>query len=334
MTAVVNKVNHMFTLMKILSQGRELYAQDKALQEELEINERTLRRYLDEVVDNFENILIVEKKRKDLSNRKTTVFRVVDKKKDISNILQFFLQSNTDLSWVLKLLHEQDPSIITDSKENVKRAVENILHENDDVFIFRSPPFELIQNDKQKKIFSTIKRAVQNHEYANISYFYDKEELLENVKCLKMVYMHNNWYLAVEDNKEQFRFLRMAFIQTIGYANKVTYQPIKVTRYKQFFQEFQNAFSLPYEKQKTAYLQTSSKIAKYFKQDMKTFFTSQKFIKENSDNSIEFSIKYSQSIEILPFIKQWLPDITILEPESLKSELKKDLDSALKDYLK
>lgn len=334
MTTVVKKVNYMFTLMKMLSEGRELYAQDKALQEELEINERTLRRYLDDINHNFSNIIILEKKRKDLSNRKTTVFRVVDKKKDISDILQFFLQSNTDLSWVLKLLHEQDPSIITDSKEDVKLEVENILHENDDVFIFRSPPFELIQNDKQKNIFSTIKRAVQNHEYATITYCYDKEEILEDAKCLKMVYMHHNWYLAIEDNTEQFRFLRMTFIQTIGYANKITYQTIKVTKYKKFFQEFQNAFSLPRKKQKIAHLQASSKIAKYFKEDMKTFFTSQKFIKENSDNSIDFSISYSQSIEILPFIKQWLPDITILEPESLKSELKKDLDSALKEYLK
>jgi len=128
-----NKFNHIFTLMKMLTMGREIYAQDESLQVELSINERTLRRYLDDIHNNFSDILVIEKKRKDLSNRNTTVYRVVDKKKDVSNILQFFLNNNTDLSWVLELIHTQDPSLINDSKKDIKQAVENILHENDNI---------------------------------------------------------------------------------------------------------------------------------------------------------------------------------------------------------
>lgn len=330
----VSKTNHIFTLMKMLARGREIYAQDESLQGELGINERTLRRYLDDIRDNFSDILVIEKKRKDLSNRNTTVFRVADKKKDVSDILKFFLNNDTDLSWVLELIHTQDPSLINDSKKDIKQSIENILHDNDNIFIFRSPPFELLQDEQQKQLFASAKRAVQNHEYATVTYFYDMEEILHDVKCLKMVYMHNNWYLAIEDDKGQFRFLRMAFIQTINYAKKVTYQPAKIAKYNRFFQEFQNAFSLPDKKQKVAYLRASSKVAKYFKKGRKPFFASQKFIKENGDKSIELSIKYSQPIEVLPFIKQWLPDITIISPEDLQDELKLDLENALKKYLK
>ncbi len=332
MTTVVNKVNHIFTLMKILSEGRELYVQDELLQDELGINERTLRRYLEDIIENFSNIVIVEHKRKDLSNRKTTVYRVIDKKKDVSTVLQFFLENTTDLSWVLKLLHEQDPSLLKDSKEDVKSAVEGLLRENEDIFLFRSSPFETIQNDEEKKLFAIAKRAVKNHEYTTITYFYDQQEILQNVKCLKMLYMHNNWYLAIEDDQGKFRFLRLAFIKTIHYADKVTFQHAKVAKYNKFFDNFQNAFSLPEVEQKIAYLRASSKIAKYFNEPMKPFFRSQKFIQEHKDRSIEFSVQYTQALEILPFIKQWLPDITIQAPQSLQNELTQDLKNALKEY--
>jgi predicted DNA-binding transcriptional regulator YafY len=304
------------------------------LQDELGINERTLRRYLEDIVENFSIIVIVEQKRTDLSNRKTTVYRVINKKKDVSTVLQFFLENTTDLSWVLKLFHEQDPSLLEDSKEDVKFAVEGILHENEDIFLFRSAPFETMQNDKQKKLFATAKRAVKNHEYATITYYYDQQEILQNVKCLKMIYMHNNWYLAIEDDQGKFRFLRLAFVQTIQYADKITFQPAKTAKYNKFFENFQNAFSLPDVEQKIAYLRASNKIAKYFNESMKPFFRSQKFIQEHNDGSIEFSMHYTQALEVLPFIKQWLPDITIQAPQSLQNELTQDLESALKEYSK
>ena len=62
---------------------------------------------------------------------------------------------------------------------------------------------------------------------------------------------------------------------------------------------------------------------------MKKFFPSQKFISED-ENGVIFSINYTQSLEILPFIKRWLPSMEILEPQELKDELKKDLEKALK----
>ena len=58
---------------------------------------------------------------------------------------------------------------------------------------------------------------------------------------------------------------------------------------------------------------------------MKPFFPSQKFIKTNDDGSIDFSIDYTNYMEIAPFIKQWQPDITILSPDTLREKIRKDL---------
>ena len=62
---------------------------------------------------------------------------------------------------------------------------------------------------------------------------------------------------------------------------------------------------------------------------MKKFFRSQKFISETKDNGVLFSVEYTQDLEILPFIQKWLPDLEILEPQSLKDSYKIKLKKAL-----
>jgi len=83
------------------------------------------------------------------------------------------------------------------------------------------------------------------------------------------------------------------------------------------------------EKKKKAILRASPKIAKYFDKSMKTFNSSQKFIQKNDDGSIDFSLEYTQPLEILPFIKKWLPDLKIVAPDELNEVLIADLKSYL-----
>jgi hypothetical protein len=57
---------------------------------------------------------------------------------------------------------------------------------------------------------------------------------------------------------------------------------------------------------------------------MKKFMSSQKFF-EKVDDEVVFTLEYTQELEILPFIKRWLPDLIILEPKELKDRLDEDL---------
>jgi predicted DNA-binding transcriptional regulator YafY len=61
---------------------------------------------------------------------------------------------------------------------------------------------------------------------------------------------------------------------------------------------------------------------------MKKFFPSQQFIKKEND-SVIFSVEYTQPLEILPFIKKWMPNLVILEPTELKEELKNEIQKML-----
>jgi predicted DNA-binding transcriptional regulator YafY len=338
-TTVNQKINHIFSLLEKLANGQELYPQDINLQEELfgdhkelkdaiKANERSLRRYLEEIHQLYGHIVLTEKKTKEFADRKVTIYRVSDKK-DVSSVLKFFLEEKSDLTWVIQILHEQDPSLLHELEADTKKAIEDELKDDEDIFLFSTKPFEVLESQEQKKIFSNLKRAVKLHEYRNIFYYYNEDIVYENVKCLKMIYAQNNWYIGVETEEELFKLLRIHFIKEIKYSKKNTYQKSVLQKYQSYFQRFENAMSLATQEPNTAILKASPNIAIYFEEGMKPFFKSQKFIKKNLDGSIEFSVSYTQPLEILPFIKQWLPGMVLQAPNDLKVILNKELEESI-----
>ena len=61
-TTTSKKINHIFALMIRLANGEELYAQNKRLTEEIGVDERTMRRYLNEIHEMFGHIVVTEKR--------------------------------------------------------------------------------------------------------------------------------------------------------------------------------------------------------------------------------------------------------------------------------
>lgn len=339
-TTVNQKINHIFSLLEKLANGQELYPQDVNLQEELfgknkelkdaiKANERSLRRYLEEIHQLYGHIVLTEKKIKEFADRKVTVYRISEKK-DVSSVLRFFLEEKSDLTWVIQMLNEQDPSLLHELESDTKKAIEDELRDDEDIFLFSSKPFEIFESKEQKKIFSNLKKAVKLHEYRKIYYRYNEDIIYENVKCLKMIYAQNNWYIGIETEKEIFKLLRIHFIKEVNYSKKNSYQKNVLKKYHGYFQRFENAMSLATKNPNTAILRASSKIAMYFEEDMKPFFKSQKFIKKNNDGSVEFSVIYTQPLEILPFIKQWLPNMLVLSPKTLRNSLLNELQDSIK----
>ena len=325
----------MFILMSRLAEGEELYKQHEELRAQLgDINERTLDRYLQDIHELYGNIVVTEKKKKEFTERKVTVYRVADRKKDVSQILKFFLENSNDLGWVLQMINENDPSFLKELDESDRYDIEKNIKEDEGIFVFKSTPFENMENPEQKKIFTQLKKAVKNHEYRTIVYHKNKQEELKDLKCLKLVYMNNNWYLAVENDVKRFRFLRLSFIQQVKYASvgKESFQLSRVDDRNKYFDSLQNAMTLVGKPFKKAVLKVSPDVALYFEKEMKPFFPSQEYIRTDEDGSIVFSIEYTQPLELLPFVKQWQPDMTILSPQELKKDLIADMRKSLENH--
>ncbi|BDY11973.1 helix-turn-helix transcriptional regulator [Hydrogenimonas cancrithermarum] len=331
--AVQKKVENLYALMDKLARGEELYPQNVRIQEELGVDERTLRRYLEEeIYPKYSHIVVTEKKKVDRGGRRVTVYRVADRERDVSEIFRFFIESSDDLSWLLQLVHENDPSLLKGYAKESRRHMESILKDQERVFRFVGSPFENLDDVHLKDIFSRLKNAVKNREYRTVVYKKGgRSETLEDIKCLKLFHMSDNWYLACEMNDGSFRFLRLAFIEDIQYANKkkVGYRRQVLEKYEDFFKKVQNPMTLfgPFER---AVIVASPRVAFYFDEGMKPFFPTQRFVGKLPDGSVEFTLEYTQPMEILPFVKRWMPDLTIREPESLREALKKDLEEGLK----
>ncbi len=330
MTNRQNKLFHLIRLLGYMLKGRELYAQDATLIDELDVDERTLRRYLEEIQDNFSDVILFEKKNKELGGRKVSVYRIIDMHKDLADILSFYVNNNASgIGWLMQLIYENDPQVLKGLDEEQKKSLQSHAAKNSDAIIFRSNPLEnMIAVETENKL-KVLKNAVKEYEYKTIHYTYQNAEILEDVKCLKILFMKNNWYLAVETEEKNFRLLRIAFIDSIKYSKKSNYQKSVLDEYGDFFATIQNPMSLPFARKRTAILKAKGRIAIYFEESMKKFFDTQQFIRKEEDGVV-FSIDYTQPLEILPFVKEWIPDMIILEPSDLKDVLTEDLSNYLK----
>lgn len=331
MAGVKKKVFHLYHLMRRLARGEELSSKDEYLAEELGVNERTLRRYLKEIYELYPDIVVTEKKPIYRGGRRVTVYRVVDPRKDVSEVLRFFLENDNDLSWVFQLLHEQDPTLLEEAGE-AKEAIEKTLQKDKDVFLFNSKPFEMMETKRQQRIFGNLRDAVRLREYRNIDYDYNGLERYKDVKCLKIVFSQNNWYLAGETKEGHFKWFRISFVDNVSYSKKNGYQKKELEKYVEFFRRFEGPMTLYGVEPKRARLKAHPYVARYFREEMKPFFKSQTFVREEEDGSVEFTMDYTQPLEILPFVKNWSPGLEILEPRELIDEYVKELEASLARY--
>ena len=276
-----------------------LDAYDKRLLDECNLSSKQMGRLLDEIAEELDSINIVKMGRK-------KAYKLL---KPMDIFIETFRNSN-DISWIFNMAHDGDPEVFKELEQFTKKTKH--------IFQFHNTPFEDTETLEEKEIFKTLKRAVKNREYLKIT-FKGKDKPLDNLKCLKLIFMEGNWYLAYVDEKEQCRFGRVSFMDKIDYATKKEFFHLSSVKiHLKFLQNIQNSMTLyAFPKQK-ARLKAVGDAAKYFDKEMKPFLSSQKFKEVLEDGSVIFTVEYTQDMEILPFIQKWLPNLIILEPKSLK----------------
>ena len=190
--ALNNKTLVIFEILKKLVEKREIYPSDTELLDELGIQERTLRRYIDEIKVLFPNSFVTENKLIKNNKRPINILRVSDKNTDVVIVLEYLLKNSDNLGWLITLLNENDPSLLIDLNK-YEKEVSRQLQEDSDVFLFRTNPLEVLQDEPSKRYLSELRNAVMNREYRDIKYKYLEEvENLTDAKCLKIVFTDGN----------------------------------------------------------------------------------------------------------------------------------------------
>ena len=314
--ALDKKVMSIFRLMELLVERKKIRVNDKEIAKELGYSTKTLGRHLADLSTLYGSIIEVKEGR-------NKAYELVE----ISYIFEKIMTNSNDLYWFFDLIERWDSNLFKEIGYEVSKKEK-------DVYLYKNSPFEELKKERQKNIFRSLKSAIINSEYRDIDYVFDGERTHCKAIPLKLIFMEQNWYVAIVDKEEGFRFLRIFFIRDVrnslkrSFKNDISSSELK--EYREFLKTFQNPMTRYAKPKEVAHIQASPKIAKYFDKTMKQHLNSETFIKKHEDGSVEFTLEYTQAIEVLPLIKRWLPDLKILSPQSLNEALKSDLKCYLK----
>ncbi|MCF6201102.1 MAG: WYL domain-containing protein [Hydrogenimonas sp.] len=298
--------------LKHLHQQGLIDPYDEALQDELDgLGAKQIGRDLETLSNMLEGIKAIKKGRR-------KVYRLI---KPIDIFSEMF-RNNFKLGMLFEMARDGMQEIIEEWNE--------IAHKEHKPYMFFNIPFEDIDTIENNQNFISLKNAIERREYRHIDLKGYNPKSFKDVKPVKLLFSEGNWYVAYVDGKD-LRISRIAFIDKVSYSCKSqAYQPSSVKQYLNWLKNgYQNPFSRYGIPSKTATLYAKPNIAHYFDEDMKKFFPSQQFIEKEANGGVRFSIRYTQEMEILPFVQRWMPDLLIESPSELKEAYRLKLKEAI-----
>lgn len=316
--AINKKTNALFKLMERFLVQKEINSQDEDILQEFACDKKTLERYLKDIESLYDHIITIKR-------GKQNVWKLIS----VSDIFNEFIKNSENISQLFLMAQEFDPEIF---KELEKGTLSKIAKNDEHIFLFKNSIMEELQTKRAKEIFQKLKLAIHNSEYRDIVYAYDTTHIYKNVKCIKLLFMDNNWYLILIDDTKKLLFRRLSFITQVNYASKSTFHRNDIQPYLDFLARAQNSMTLYDVAPKVATIKATPNIAKYFEKDMKKFLLSQTFLETCDDGGVLFTINYTQELEIFPFIQKWMPDLIIIEPLELKKSYIKKLNATLENH--
>ncbi len=244
--------------------------------------------------------------------------------KTVNSALQTFVKSSDNAYLISELAKSIDVDVIKD--------IQDVANRDTNIFYFLNSEFEKI-DDSKKTVFDNIKLSISNRTYISFTYNHITTIAFNNIMPLRILFNENNWYLLGVIEKEQIKFFRINFIDNVELMSN-TFHNDTIKKFANFLPKIQNPLTLFGVNEKKAIIQASPRIALYFANNRKKFLSSQEFIQQQNDGSVLFSVKYTQPLEVLIFIKRWLPDLKIISSpnDELQIELKNNLMLSLKDY--
>ena len=174
----------------------------------------------------------------------------------------------------------------------------------------------------KEKLFSALEKSINDRK--QIRFEYAKEGTLKTyagVAPYKLINHKGIWYLtALDANKlKSFSFSKIQDLKVLDEGfNWDSSLDSKISTDDGIWHS---------ATQREVILKASPEVAGYFKR--RKLIGNQVIEKELSDGSLIISAKVSHDNQILPIVRYWIPNLTIISPDSLQAEL----EQGLKAYL-
>lgn len=174
----------------------------------------------------------------------------------------------------------------------------------------------------KEKLFGALEKAIYDRK--RVSFDYTKEGSLKpygDIAPYKLINHKGIWYLtALDDDKlKSFSFSKIQHLKVLDSTfDWDTELDRKIAADDGIWHS---------DSQREVVLKASPEVAGYFKR--RKLIGNQVIEKELSDGSLIISAKVSHDNQILPIVRYWIPNLTIISPESLQSELEQGLAAYL-----
>ncbi len=184
-------------------------------------------------------------------------------------------------------------------------------------FSIKHPAAEHESENALSRHFSLLRQAIS--ERRKCTFFYKEKSRV--VEPYRLVNVKNVWYLAAMDQENLKGFL-LSGLQWLELCDE-TFVP--EARIEQCIDEEDDVwFSL---NKFPVRLHVNASVAGYFLR--RDVLPGQVIDTQNSDGSLEITCKIADERQLLPWVRYWLPNLTILSPASLHATLQTQLADAL-----
>ena len=170
----------------------------------------------------------------------------------------------------------------------------------------------------KEKLFGALEKAIYDRK--QICFDYAKEGSLKSyseIAPYKLINHKGIWYLTAVD-ADKLKSFSFSKIQHLKVLDTVFDWDAAIDTKISSDDGIWHS-----ETQREVVLKASPEVAGYFKR--RKLIANQVIEKELSDGSLIISAKVSHDNQILPIVRYWIPNLTIISPESLQAELEQGL---------
>ncbi|MDD3591868.1 MAG: WYL domain-containing protein [Sulfurovum sp.] len=178
--------------------------------------------------------------------------------------------------------------------------------------------------DKLQEV-QELERAITVKKKIKCRYDLEEHHKELDLKPLKIANYEGFWYLIALDGRNDI--LKKYYLKNIKQI-KLTDESFERTT--ELDSLLDNSISVWFDKDVEPYkvtMQISSTVSKYFIR--KPISKSQITESVHEDGSMMVSVEITDDMEIIPFVKYWMPHIRVLEPVRIEERLKKDIENYL-----
>ena len=174
--------------------------------------------------------------------------------------------------------------------------------------------------DKLKEV-QELEIAISSKKQIKCDYDFDAYRKELDLKPLKIANYEGFWYLiALDSRNDILKKYYLKNIKNIQLSDETFKSTAKLDRL------LDNSISIWFEQNTEPYrvvLNIASEVAKYFKR--KPISKSQITEAVYGDGSMDISVEITNDMEIIPFVKYWIPNIRVLEPARIARQIEEDL---------